>query len=163
MRKFLFFFAFVLSFISIQAQSQNSKKEVEVLVQRVDSLEHELSYLQLTYKLYTLNSDITMFANEVSTRSIQLQLDLYNRNLTSKLGNVYQQYYEACLDKKQSILGLVESTKKFLTLKVITYPYTESERNVLMASFKAIDSAYATLERSMSVLKIAVDAYKELM
>lgn len=94
MRKLLLFFASVLSFISIQAQSQDSQIEVQALVHRVDSLEHELSYLKLTYELYTLNSDIIMFANEVYTRSIAIQLDLYNRNFNSKLGYSYQQYYD---------------------------------------------------------------------
>ena len=137
--------------------------EVHALVHRVDSLEHELSYLKLTYELYTLNSDITMFANEVYTKSIAIQLNLYNRNFNSKLGQSYQQYYESCLHKKQSIYGLIEAKKKFFTLKVITYPYTESEQDTLMASYNVIDDAFDTLEHSMSMLKITIDAYKELM
>lgn len=160
-RKFLFFFVSVLPFISIQAQSQESQMEMQALVHRVDSLEHELSYLKLTYELYTLNSDITMFANEVYTKSIAIQLDLYNRNFNSKLGNSYQQYYESCLRKKQSISRLIEAKKKFFTLKVITYPYTESELNTLMAGYNVIDDAYDTLEHSLNMLKITVDAYKE--
>lgn len=164
MRKFIFFFVFVHSFISIQAQqSQDSQMEEQALVQRVDSLEHELSYLKLTYELYTLNSDITMFANEVYTKSIAIQLDLYNRNFNSKLGNAYQQYYESCLDKQQSILNLIEARKKSFALKVIIYPYTESELNVLMASYNVIDDAYGTLEQSMNMLKITIDAYRGLM
>lgn len=163
MRKFLFFLVCVLSSISIQAQSQDSQMEIHALVHRVDSLEHELSYLKLTYELYTLNSDITIFANEVYTKSIAIQLDLYNRNFNSKLGQSYQQYYESCLHKKQFIYRLIEVKKKFFTLKVITYPYTESELNTLMASYNVIDDSFDTLEHSMSILKITIDAYKELM
>ena len=164
MRKFIFFFVFVHSFISIQAQqSQDSQMEEQALVQRVDSLEHELSYLKLTYELYTLNSDITMFANEVYTKSVSIRLDLYNRNFNSKLGNAYQQYYESCLGKQQSILNLIEARKKSFALKVIIYPYTESELDVLMASYKVIDDAYGTLEQSMNMLKITIDAYRGLM
>ena len=163
MRKFLFFLVCGLSSISIQAQSQNSQMEVHALVHRVDSLEHELSYLKLTYELYTLNSDITMFANEVYTKSIAIQLNLYNRNFNSKLGQSYQQYYESCLHKKQSIYGLIEAKKKFFILIFITYPYTESEQDTLMASYNVIDDAFDTLEHSMSMLKITIDAYKELM
>ena len=163
MRKLFLFFVSVLSFISTQAQSQYSQMEVQAFVQRVDSLEHQLSYLQLTYELYTLNSDITMFANEVYTKSIAIQFDLYNRNFNSKLGNSYLQYYESCIRKKQSISGLIEAKKKFFTLKVITYPYTESELNTLMASYNVINDAYDALEYSMNLLKITVDAYRERM
>ena len=111
MNKFLCSLVFVLSFSSVHAQSNDSQKEIQTLVQRVDSLEHELSYLKLTYELNTLNSDITMFANEVYTKSIAIQLDLYNRNFNSKLGDAYQQYYETCQRKKQSISELIEAKK----------------------------------------------------
>lgn len=53
MNKFLCSLVFVLSFSSVHAQSNDSQKEIQTLVQRVDSLEHELSYLKLTYELNT--------------------------------------------------------------------------------------------------------------
>lgn len=163
MRIFLFLIMFVFPFISIKAQSQESPMEVQVLVQRVDSLEHEVSYLQLTYELYTLNSDITMFANEVYTKSIAIQLDIYNRNFSYKLGQSYKQYYESCQNKQQSIFKLIEVKKQFFALKVLTYPYTESELNTLMASYSVINNAYDTLETSMKMLKTTIDTYNELM
>lgn len=71
MRTVLSFLVSVLSFISIQAQSQNSQMEMQALVHRVDSLEHELSYLKLTYELYTLNSDIIMFEMKCTRNRLQ--------------------------------------------------------------------------------------------
>lgn len=168
MKKILFVLVFVLFAISIQAQPQDQppqdqQVELQSLIQKVDSLEHELSYLKLTYELYTLNSDIKMFANEAYTKSIAIQLNLYNRNFDSKLGKSYQQYYESCLNQKQSIFRLIEATKEFFTLKVITYPYTESELSTLMARYNVIDDAYDCLEQSLNMLKITIDAYQELM
>lgn len=163
MNKLLCFLVFVLSFFSAHAQSQDSREEMQILAQRVDSLEHELSYLKLTYELNTLNSDITMFANEVYTRSIAIQLDLYNQNFNCTLGDSYQRYYESCQRKKQSISELIEAKKTFFTLKVITYPYTESELNTLMASYNVINDAFDTLKSSMDVLKITIDAYNKFL
>ena len=154
MNKFLCSLVFVLSFSSVYAQSNDSQKEIQTLVQRVDSLEHELSYLRLTYELNTLNSDITMFANEVYTKSIAIQLDLYNRNFNSKLGDAYQQYYETCQRKKQSISELIEAKKTLYLIKVITYPYSESELKTLKASYNVINDAYGSLGKSMELLKI---------
>ena len=59
MKKILSFLVFVFPFISIQARSQDSlpqnpQVEKQTLVQRVDSLEHELSYKFLQTK-WTLN------------------------------------------------------------------------------------------------------------
>lgn len=163
MNKSLCFLVFVFFFFSVHAQSQNSREEMQILAQRVDSLEHELSYLKLTYELDALNSDIKMFANEVYTKSIAVQLDLYNRNFNSILGDSYQQYYESCQHKKQAISELIEAKKTFFTLKVITYPYTESELKTLMASYNVINDAFDTLKSSMDVLKITIDTYNKLL
>lgn len=163
MNKFLCSLVFVLSFSSVHAQSDDSQKEIQTLVQRVDSLEHELSYLRLTYELNTLNSDITMFANEVYTKSIAIQLDLYNRNFRSKLGDSYRRYYESCKRKKQSISELIEAKKMFFTIKVITYPYSESELNTLKASYNVINDAYDSLGKSMELLEIVIDTYNEFL
>ena len=163
MNKFLCFLVFVLSSFSVHAQSQDSREEIQILTQRVDSLEHELSYLKLTYELNTLNSDITIFANEVYTKSIAIQLDLYNQNFNSVLGDSYQRYYDSCQRKKQSMSELIEAKKTFFTLKVITYPYTESELKTLMASYNVINDAFDTLKSSMDVLKITIDTYNKLL
>ena len=134
---------------------------MQTLVQRVDSLEHELSYLKLTYELSTLSSDMTLFSNEIHSKSLEIQLYIYNRNFNSQLGNAYQQYYKSCQEKKQSISELIEAEKTFFVLKVITYPFSESEMNALKAKYKVIDKAYDSLSKSMELFKIVMDAYNE--
>ncbi len=151
----------VLSVFSVNAQSQDSQEVMQTLVQRVDSLEHELSYLKLTYELSTLNSDMTLFSNAMDIKSLEIQLNLYNRNFNSQLGYVYQQYYKACQDKKQSISELIEAKKTFFVLKFMTYPFSESEMNTLKASYNVIDHAYKSIGKSMDLLKIVIDAYNK--
>ena len=151
----------VLSIFSVNAQSQNSQEKMQTLVQRVDSLEHELSYLNLTYELSTLNSDMTLFTNEINIKSLELQLNLYTRNFNSQLGYTSQRYYKSCQEHKQSISKLIEAKKTFFVLKVITYPFSESEMNTLKAGYNVIDKAYESIENSMEVLKIVVDAYNK--
>lgn len=158
---FYTFLVLVLSIFSVNAQSQNSQEKMQTLVQRVDSLEHELSYLKLTYELSTLNSDMTLFSNEIHSKSLEIQLYIYNRNFNSQLGNAYQQYYKSCQEKKQSISELIEAEKTFFVLKVITYPFSESEMNALKAKYKVIDKAYDSLSKSMELFKIVMDAYNE--
>ena len=102
-----------------------------------------------------------MFANEVYTKSIAIQLDLYNRNFNSKLGDSYQRYYESCQRKKQSISELIEAKKTLYLIKVITYPYSESELKTLKASYNVIDNVYDSLGNSMDLLKIVIDTYNK--
>ena len=149
----------VLSIFSVNAQSQNSQEKMQTLVQRVDSLEHELSYLNLTYELSTLNSDMTLFSNAIDIKSLEIQLNLYTRNFNSQLGYAYQRYYKSCQEHKQSISKLIEAKKTFFVLKVITYPFSESEMNRLKESYNAIDNAYELIGNSMELLKVVVDAY----
>lgn len=151
----------VLSIFSVNAQSQNSQEKMQTLVQRVDSLEHELSYLKLTYELSTLNSDMELFSNAINIKSLDIQLNLYNRNFNSQLGYAYQRYYKSCQERKQSISELIEAKKTFFVLKVITYPFSESEMNTLKTSYNVIDNAYESIETSMELLKIVMDAYNK--
>lgn len=162
MKKFFYtLLVLVLSIFSVNAQSQNSQEKMQTLVQRVDSLEHELSYLKLTYELSTLNSDMTLFSNAIDIKTLEIQLNLDNRNFNSLLGYAYQRYYKSCQEKKQSISELIEAKKKFFVLKVITYPFSESEMNTLKASYIVIDKAYESIGNSMELLKIVVDAYNK--
>ena len=160
MKKFFFtLLVLVLSIFSVNAQSQYSQEEMQTLVQRVDSLEHELSYLNLTYELSTLNSDMTLFSNAIDIKSLEIQLNLYNRNFNSQLGYAYQRYYKSCQEKQQAFSELIEAKKTFFILKVITYPFSENEMNTLKTSYNVIDNAYESIESSMELLKIVVDAY----
>lgn len=163
MKRFLCFSVFVLSFFSVRAQSQDIREEMQRLVQRVDSLEHELSYLNLTYELNTLNSDITIFADEVYTRFVAIKLDISNRNFNSELGDSYQQYYESCQNKKQSISELIEVKSLFFNLKVVTSSYSEDEVSMLKTRYNVINNAYDVLEHSMNLLRFVVDEYNKFL
>lgn len=161
MNKLLYSFVFVLSFFSAHAQSQNPQEEIQTLVQRVDSLEHELSYLKLTYELNALNSEIKMFANEVHSRYIAIKSDLLNQNFDSQLGASYQLYYETCQHQKQAISELIDAKKISFTLTIITHPYSENELSTLKSSSNLINSTYNSLEHSLKLLEITVNAYNE--
>lgn len=151
----------LLSSLSSYCQTQNIDAKLDSLVQRVDSLEHELSYLKLSYELASLNSDVTMFANEAYTKAIAIQLDLYNRNFDSRLASAYRCYYESCENKMQSFSELIEAKKTFFAVKVFTYPYSESELKTLLASYNVINNAYETLQSSMELLDLTIKEYRK--
>ena len=75
----------VLSIFSVNAQSQNSQEKMQTLVQRVDSLEHELSYIKLSYELYTLNNDLSIFNKDIGVRTNAIQINIYTHNFDYKL------------------------------------------------------------------------------
>ncbi|MDE6553265.1 MAG: hypothetical protein K2K98_09960 [Muribaculaceae bacterium] len=150
---------FVFAIITANAHSTDNRDEKCSLVQRVDSLEHELSYLKLRYDLSTLKSDLEIFSNDVYTKSLAVKLDLYGQNFDKQLGDAYKRFYEACLERQDSFSELVDATNTSLISKAATYPYTELELNGLLLYYKCINDAYRSLESSMDLLKQTIDAY----
>ena len=164
MNKIIISFIFALSFFTAQAVSQNDKKDISTisLSQKVDSIEDELSYLKMSYELSSLNNDITMFVNEIYTKSLAIQLNIQSRYLDRRLTKSYTEYYDACKYKQNSISELITVKKTFFNLKYITSDFSKEESNVLLKSIDVIDSAYDSLESSMSLLKVSLETYNSL-
>lgn len=155
---------FLLSLFAMYAQSnqpllETSQDGFKTLVCKVDSLEHELSYLKLKYDLNTLNSDLSISANEVYSKSLGIELNVYKRNCDSGLLKAYKSYYESCQSKMEAFSDLIENNKRFFYLKVVTGYYSDSELKSLRASYDVIDAAYENLERSVEMLKLMIEAY----
>lgn len=148
---------------SANAQSQGDKQQMQALIQRVDSLAHELSYLKLTYEINTLNSDLISFKNEVYATALEVQINLYNRNFDRKLGRVYQGYFKSCENKRKSFDSLVKAKKDLFAIMMYTQQYTENELNSLIASYGLIDDILDSLDESMKLMGIAIDAYMDAM
>lgn len=60
---------------SFMVAPADSTKDIS-LTQRVDSLEHELSYIKLSYELYTLNNDLSIFNNDIGVRTNAIQINI---------------------------------------------------------------------------------------
>lgn len=165
MNKVIFIVFLVFCAIPMSAQSNSSivQSEMNADTQRVDSLEHALSYLNLSYELGRLSTDLTIFSNEVRIFSLGIRLDLATRNFAYQLRTGNRQYYESCLERKQSYCDLIEAKKNFFALMLITHSFSESELGTLMANYNLINDAFQLLEKSVNFLKITIDAYNEAM
>lgn len=161
MNKFLYSILLVFSSFSVYAQSKDSIGEIQTLVQRVDSLEHELAYFKLTNEIKVFNLEIEMFANEVFTRYIVLKLDIDNRNFDIDLYDAYKENYESHKNRQQALFESIKLKKNLFLLDIETYNFSEREYELLMSSYRLIDYSYDSLKSSMNLLKIGIDAYKE--
>ncbi len=161
MKKILFFIIFFLPLFSIKAQLQSQQLEVEKIVHKVDSIEHELSYLRLSYELYTLNSDIKTFTDEVNIKILEIKMDLYHQCLENTFGDLLQRYYNKCEQQKLSYADLIKAKKSFIAVKVLTCPFTDEELDVLMSSYNIVEDRFELLENSLDLLKEVIRLYKE--
>lgn len=163
MTKLLYSIAFVLFFLPINAQAKDAQTEIQSLIHKVDSLEHELSYLRLEYELNKYLSDLNMLANEVRTVKIEILSSFYNKDFNKRMGNSYIKLYESYLNKTNVYHELVEKIKHFLKLKFVSSSYTTTQKDNIMATSNLIGRAYDVLEKTMNVLKEAIDLYNKCL
>ncbi len=138
----------------------DSTKEVS-LTQRIDSLEHELSYVKLSYELYALNNDLAVFRSDIGITTSAIRLNICERNFDYKLYKSYKDNYETSKEQLLSFQELIETKKTYFWLKITIYPYSETEKNLLLASYMKIDKGYSALESSLKLMKVCLDMYKE--
>lgn len=146
--------------LSSMVAPADSTKEISLIL-RIDSLEHELSYIKLSYELYTLNSDLAVFKNDIGIATNAMQINIYTRNFDYELYKSYKNNYEVNKDRLLSFQELIETKKTYFWLKIITYPYTEDEKKILLSSYTIIDKGYSALESSLKLMKICLDMYKK--
>lgn len=138
----------------------DSTKEISP-IQRIDSLEHELSYVKLSYELYTLNNDIVVFKNDINITTNNIQIDIYRQNFNYKLYKAYKYNYESIKKKLLALQELIEKKKTYLWHKITIYPYSENEKNLLLSNYMLIDKGYSALESSLKLMKVCLDMYEE--
>lgn len=163
MNKFLLSLVFVLSLFTIQAHAQDSREELQSLIHKVDSLEHELAYLKLSYELDRLNSNLSTFAHELHLKYSDIQINVLYQIFNSELANAYNKYYEVCQEKQLSSLSLIESVKEVYILSILTHQFSEDELNSLKARYDLIGYSYDSVCKTMEMLKIATEMYNNVL
>lgn len=131
------------------------------LIQRIDSLEHELSYIKLSHELYKLINDLAVFNNNIGITINRIQIDIYGQNFDYKLYKAYKDNYAVNKNKLLSLQELIEIKKNLFSIKITTYPYSEKEKDLLLTSYMTIDNGYSALESSLKLMKVCLDMYKE--
>ena len=163
MKKYVIIVIFLMSCFSVGAQSQNSQSIVNDLIEKVDSLEHELSYLKLSYEISMFNSDLRIFRSEVNHKAYEIQSNMLNKIFDDELYEAYSKFYNGCLQQQEALMEAREVKKLYFTLKIMTSPFNESEFNILMASYNMIDNEFDTLKTTMDYLKKHIEVYKKYL
>ncbi len=163
MNRILFFISLTLCFIVSNAQTDSRQSEIDALANKVDSLEHVVSYMNLSSELYSLINEMSILKNDIQNSYIEIKLDIFNKNFDRRLGNVRNQLYDAVEYRKKSLLNKIEIVKAYYTLRIINYPYSEVELRILNAAYDAISTGLESLETTIESLKTAIDIYNELM
>ena len=103
-----------------------------------------------------------MFANEIYTKSLAIQLNIQSRCLDRMLTKSYTEFYDSCKNRQNSISELITAKKTFFILKYSTSDFSKEESNVLLSNYNNIDVVYNYLVNSMSLLKVSLETYNSL-
>ena len=159
MNRILILSALILSFLSIQAQSTNPQAELQALTQKVDSLDHELAYLKVTYELNSLKSDMTILNNEIYYKAIAIKLDITDKNFDSRIDRMNQELYDSLKKQIDSFHRLADARKEYFFAMTTKYSFSESELRILTIGYEHINLQFDQLEKAMNLLKTTVDWY----
>lgn len=154
----------VLMFFSIASYAQSEKIWTDTaLVQRVDSLEHEITYLKLIYEIENTRSDIEIYTNETYIYALSIQLNILAKNVSREMGKAFEEDYERRISRMQSYSELIERKKEFVALNLIVFPFSYAERNLIQSNMEVLDSSLKKLDATLNMLKVSTEAYIGMM
>lgn len=135
--------------------------EKDILVQRIDSLEKELSFVKLQNELNALKIELQVNVNNLDIKSNSILLNVNSRTFLRMLYNAYKENYESSEELVQSYQPNVELNKMNCYLHILKYNYSESQKSVLEGTIKVIDNSYSKLKSSLDYYKTCLDMYKD--
>lgn len=135
--------------------------EKNILVQRIDSLEKELSYVKLQNELNALKIELQVNVNNLDIRSNSILLNVNSKTFLRMLYNAYKENYESSEELVQSFQPNVDLNKMNCYLHILKFNYSEKQKSVLEATIKVIDNSYSKLKSSLDYYKTCLDMYRD--
>lgn len=167
MKKIIFSLLLLIFGLSVYAQQaeciQECRNDIQQLVQKVDSLEHQLTYLNLCYELDILHLNIQDSTNEIYSHSQSLQMNVvahYYRKKELDSKTEYYQSFKYNYIKKQE---LFDALKEFYMVSKIANKFSDSEIRLLNMRIQLIENDFDVLKSNMYLFKTAIEGYADLI
>ncbi len=143
----------------INAQTSNEKALIDALAQKVDSLEHELKYLYLSFEFKSFYNTIYQLNKDVEIRTIKVDYFIDHKHFTKK-------YWEVCLEEYKGYMRNMETLKAALELMQNSFGlykiiFSEAETENLSLILKMAENMYLQVENSLNSYKRSIDYYRD--
>lgn len=167
MKKILILLLFIASYsTAINAQEQSYKSlelKIDSLQQQVDKLTHDYQFLDCSSKLDRFNLTLSNYINGLRNSVDRLMITIYHdRTYDAKMYRVTKMDYDASAGLLEDYKSQVSILKWSASVSAEAYAFSESEMNLLDATFKAIDSAINSAEISLEYYKQVLGVYRDL-
>lgn len=144
---------------SVKGECANNRYcESEVYLQKIDSLERELSEVKLQNELNMLKAELNISANNLSIKSNAILINVNSGVFHRELYRSYEGNYKASEDLVKKFQSLVEVRKMECLQRTMEYSYPENKYSTLL---EVIDTALNSLKTSLDYYKICLDLYRD--
>lgn len=137
--------------------TDNSK--VDLLQAQVDSLSHQVDYLNLIYEISTLNTDIKLFCHDIASDIMDMKMNIYHNDCRGDIYYSYKELYDAYIIDFKAFEDLIKAKQLLFVAMLVAKNYTDSEKDVLMKSLNMTDSIYHSAELQLNMMKDVLDIY----
>ena len=168
MKRYVFLIAMTMCCIASFGQQRNNtldslNNEVKELTQKVSSLDHELKFLSLSYDLYRINTDLTLFSEEIRITGNEVKNLIYRDYYKYDIYKSYKDNYDVSMKKLNVFEELIKSAQYKYDAFCTTYSLYEVELNNFKGSWGYIKAGYVYLQKTLEMYKIYLDTYEEAL
>lgn len=135
--------------------------EKNILVQRIDSLEKELSYVKLQNELNALRFELQVNSNNWEFKSNSILLNVNSKIVLRMLYDTYKEYYVSSEELIKTYQQSVELNKINCYFQILKYDYSENQKSALENTINLIDKSYSKLKSSLDYYKTCLDMYRD--
>lgn len=157
MKKFLLSIILLFPLCITDIKSETHQEQIYNLSHKIESIEHELSYLKLTYELCTLINELNNLRLEVLISINDIQNDYYNRGYDKKMKNTYFKTYDSYKQRVKSMPELISLKKEYFNLMMLSKSFTTSEQELLHGYYNGIDLHFNALNDTIESMKTVLN------
>lgn len=132
---------------------------VDSLVTQLNKLQRDYDYLSCDFELNKLQDDLDDFSSEVSIKSNAVLLNCYHSSFNYALYKAYNNYYQSCLDKLETLKIKVTSVAALIISKMYMFDFTEEERKVLLKGCNLLENQLEVANNALNYYKVVLDMY----
>lgn len=162
MKNLLVLLVMFITTISISAQERNELQKIDSLQYQLDKLQHDYDFLDCSFKLYRLATDLRLFNNIINTKSSEILIKCYHSRYDSMLYRVYKDHYDASEENLTSKEYLAFSTIFLVMGKMESSTFSEEEIKLLNVAIKNVESSLSAAKSALNYYDVVLGIYKDL-
>lgn len=162
MKKIFILLMMFMGIVNISAQESYELQKIDSLQYKLDKLQHDYDYLDCSFLLHRLASDLKIFSNEVNSKSNAILINCYHSGYDQRLYKAYKDNYDASDENLTSSEQNAFTTIWLVMGKMESSTFSESEIKILEAAIKHVEFSLSAAKSALNYYKVVLGIYKDL-